>query len=600
MITYEDRKDIPETLKWSIEDIYEDDRAWESDFSKIDGLVEAVVSFAGRIAESAETLFDLLKAEETLERLISKLFLYARMHSDENTKDSHYQGLTTRIQSKSVKVNEAIAFITPEIMASDEAVLMGFVASHQDLNAYHHKLESLLKDKPHVLSEAEEKLLAMVGDMSGTPQRVFGMLNNADLQFPEVEKEDGSKVRLTHGNYVPLMESKDRRVRKDAFDALYATYEQHKHSLAAMLEGEVRKNIFYSKARKHADARSASLSRNHIDPAIYDGLIQGVHENLKPLHDYVALRADVMGSKVLEPYDLYLPLVSEVDESYSFEDAFEIVMKAIEPLGEEYVSVARRSLEERWYDVCENTGKRSGAYSWGTYDTKPYILLNHHGTLDNMFTLAHELGHSMHSHLTRSNQPYQYGDYSIFLAEVASTTNEALLTEYLLKIEKNPAKRAYIINHMIDQFRTTLYRQTLFAEFELAIHRIVEGGEGLTSDVLTKVYGDLHTRYYGENFNNDSAISLEWSRIPHFYYNFYVFQYATGFSAAMALSKRILTEGSPAVQDYLGFLKAGCSNYPVDVLRAAGADMTDPATVGNALSVFADKVNELKTLLAQL
>jgi oligoendopeptidase F len=458
------------------------------------------------------------------------------------------------------------------------------------LNTYKHYLDNILRFKAHTLSESEESLLALAGDMASAPGTIFEMLNAADLKFPSVQDSEGRTIQLTHGNFIPTMESKDRKLRQDAFKAYYSRYQEHIFTMASLIQAEVKKNEFFAKARNFKSAREAALFENNVPVAVYDQLIEAIHRNLPHMHRYMAIRKRLLGVEELHMYDLYVPMIASIDKNVAFEEAKGDVLASLAPLGESYVKTVESAFREGWMDIYENAGKRNGAYSWGTYDSKPYILLNYHGTLDHVFTLIHELGHSMHSYKTHSAQDYLYGHYSIFLAEVASTTNEALLNDYLLKGVEDKTERLYLINHYLDQFRATVFRQAMFAEFERDIHTIVEQGGALTADVLKSNYRALNEKYYGPEMVIDDEIAIEWARIPHFYYNFYVFQYATGFSAAVALSKAILAGEEGAVERYLEFLSAGRSGYPIDILKSAGADMTTGAPVDQTLELFGQLV----------
>ncbi len=455
----------------------------------------------------------------------------------------------------------------------------------------------LNEQRAHVLTEAEEAILAQASEVTSSPSNTFGMLNNADMKFPTIKDEDGEEVEITHGRYIRFLESSDRRVREDAFKAVYQTYDHYKNTFASTLSGQVKQDLFYANVRKYQSARQAALSKNHIPEVVYDQLIKTVNNRLDLLHRYIRLRKKVLGVDELHMYDLYTPLVKDVKMDIPYEEAKELVLKGVEPLGEEYVSTLREGFDKRWVDVEENVGKRSGAYSSGAYGTMPYILMNWQDNVNNLFTLAHEFGHSLHSYYTRKHQPYLYGDYTIFVAEVASTLNEALLNDYMVKHTEDPKEKLYLLNHFLEGFRGTVFRQTMFAEFEQLIHEKAANGESLTPELLTKTYYDLNVKYFGEDLIIDEEIGLEWARIPHFYYNFYVYQYATGYSAAAALSKQILEEGEPAVTRYLEFLQAGSSDYPIEVLKHAGVDMTSPEPIEQALSVFEKALTEMEQLL---
>jgi oligoendopeptidase F len=595
MQTLRERHEISDEYKWRIQEMYHSQEAWDQDFLKAKSQIQDLLSFKGKTGDSTDTLKSAIDAELELSRTIANLYTFAKMKLDEDTRVGDYQALVSRMESLSVDAQEAGAFLVPEIMAMDEAVVSAYRISGS-LELYQQYLDNILRFKPHTLSEREEALLAMAGDLASTPSTVFEMLNAADLKFPAVQDAEGNPIQLTHGNFIPTMESQDRMLRQNAFKAYYQTYQDHIFTMASLIQAEIKKNQFFAKARNFKSAREAALFENHVPVQVYDQLIEAIHRNLPRLHQYIAVRKRLLGVEELHMYDLYVPLIPSVQKNMKYEEGQAAVLDSLEPLGKTYVQTVTSAFEQGWIDVCENAGKRNGAYSWGTYDSKPYILLNYQDTLDSVFTLTHELGHSMHSFMTHSTQPYLYGHYSIFLAEVASTTNEALLNDYLLKKVNDKAERLHLLNHHLDQFRTTVFRQAMFAEFERDIHQIVEEGGALTADTLKAQYRALNEKYYGPDIVIDDEIAIEWARIPHFYYNFYVFQYATGFSAAIALSKAIL-EGEPdAVERYLEFLRAGRSAYPIEILRDAGADMASGLPVDQALERFGTLVEEFDLL----
>jgi oligoendopeptidase F len=520
------------------------------------------------------------------------------MRYDQDTTNSFYQAYNDRARNLYAQASSEMAYIVPEILSVPEEKIQAFLQENEELKVYSHSLDEINRQRPHVLSESEEALLAQASEVLGSSSNTFGMLNNADLKFPSIQDENGEEVEVTHGRYIQFLESEDQRVRRDAFQAVYDTYGKYKNTFASTLSGAVKKNNFYARVRKYDSARQAALSNNNIPEAVYDQLVNTVNDHLPLLHRYIEIRKRALELDELHMYDLFTPLEKEAKIEVKYEEAQDILLKALAKLGDEYVSILKEAYENRWVDVHENRGKRSGAYSSGTYGTNPYILMNWQDNVNNLFTLAHEFGHSVHSYYTRKTQPYVYGDYSIFVAEVASTCNEALLNDYLLQTTEDKKKRLYLLNHYLETFRGTVFRQTMFAEFEHAIHTKVQEGHALTPDLLTSMYYDLNKKYFGDALVIDEEIGLEWSRIPHFYYNYYVYQYATGFSAATALSKKILEEGEPAVEKYIGhFLKAGSSDYPIEVLKKAGVDMTSPAPVKEALQVFEEKLNELEQLL---
>jgi oligoendopeptidase F len=593
------REEIEEIYKWDLSSLYENDELWEKSYVNVQSAIKDIQEYKGNLFDSSNVFKQAIELELELSRNVSRLFTYAKMKQDENTQIADYQAMTARAESLSFEVEEATAFMTTELLANEYSVIEEYMNEDPELKLYEKYFKDLFKKKVHILSESEEKLLAQMGEVGSVAQNAFGMLNNADLKFPIVEDSNGEKIQLSHGNFVPTLESSDRLLRKNAFEAYYKVYEDHKNVYAAMLSGNVKKDIFYSKARRFDTARQAALFENDIPESVYDHLIEAVHKKLPAMHKYMDIRKRALKVEELHMYDIYTPIVENTKIEVSYEDAKDLALKALKPLGDRYIDVVEKSFSDKWIDVYENKGKRSGAYSWGSYDSKPYMLLNYHNTLDNAFTLVHEMGHSLHSYLTRKNQPYVYGNYSIFVAEVASTTNEALLNHYLIKNEENPKKKLFILNHYLEQFRGTIYRQTMFAEFERDIHTMVENGEALTEELLSNHYIELNKKYYGNEMISDELIRLEWARIPHFYYNFYVYQYATGFSAAIALSQRIIEEGEAAVADYLEFLKAGSSQSPIDILKKAGADMLSSEPVENALNLFSDLVDEFERLLFQ-
>ncbi|WAA08652.1 oligoendopeptidase F [Fervidibacillus albus] len=591
------RSEIPKEATWRLEDIFETDELWEKEFQEINDLLPKASEFQGTLGNSAEQLFKALTYRDEVMYRLGKLYTYAHMRYDQDTTNGTYQGMNDRAQMLYTRASSQFAFIVPEILSIDEEKIQQFLSENEQLKLYEHAIEEINLHRPHVLSAEMESVLAQASDVFGASSNTFGMLNNADLQFPTIQDENGDEVEVTHGRYINFLESDDRRVRRDAFKAVYDTYGKFQNTFASTLSGQVKRDNFIASVRKYDSARHAALSSNQIPEKVYDQLVDTVNKNLHLLHRYVQLRKRMLKLDDLHMYDLYTPLVKDVKMDLSYDEAKDIVLKGLAPLGEEYVAILKEGFENRWVDVYENKGKRSGAYSSGAYGTNPYILMNWQNNVNNLYTLAHEFGHSVHSYLTRKHQPYPYGNYSIFVAEVASTCNENLLTDYLLKTLDDDKKRLYILNHFLEGFRGTVFRQTMFAEFEHDIHVRAARGEALTADLLTNVYYDLNKKYFGEGMTVDKEIGLEWARIPHFYYNYYVYQYATGFSAASALSKQIIEEGTPAVERYFGFLKAGSSDYPIEVLKKAGVDMTSAKPVEEALRVFEEKLNEMEQLL---
>jgi oligoendopeptidase F len=593
------RSEIKVEDTWKLEDIFASDDAWEKEFEEVKALIPQMEKFKGKLGESAQTLYDALQEQDELTMRVSKLYTYAHMRYDQDTTNSFYQGLNDRIKTLYTQIASALSYVTPEILSIEESKIKQYMVEHKELKLYAHALDEITRERPHILSESEEALLAQASEVLGSSSNTFGMLNNADLEFPSIKDENGEEVEITHGRYIRFLESSDRRVREEAFKAVYETYGKFKNTFASTLSGTVKKDNFSARVRHYNSARHSALSTNNIPEEVYDNLVKTVNDNLHLLHRYIDLRKKVLGIEELHMYDLYTPLVKDVKMEVTYEEAKDYILKGLKPLGEDYLNVLKEGFENRWVDVHENKGKRSGAYSSGTYGTNPYILMNWQDNVNNLFTLAHEFGHSVHSYYTRKTQPYPYGDYSIFVAEVASTCNEALLNDYLLKTIDDEKQRLYLLNHYLEGFRGTVFRQTMFAEFEHDVHVRAQNGEPLTPELLTKLYYDLNKKYFGDNLVIDEEIGLEWARIPHFYYNYYVYQYATGFSAAAALSKQILEEGNAAVERYVGFLKSGSSDYPIEVLKKAGVDMTTSQPIEEALAVFEEKLTEMERLLNQ-
>lgn len=592
-----ERKDIPKEYIWDLESLYSNLEAWEKDYEKAVSLANDFLKHKDKVTASSENLFNTLKDRDELYRVVSNLYTYSRMKLDEDTRISDSQALEDKGLNLYVQVEEKTSFLVPEILTLDSNTLEKYYTEKEELKLYKQYLDDLLRQKDHVLSAREESILAQMGEIASAPHQIFSMLSNADMKFPVIKNEEGKDVEITHGNFIPLMESKDRNVRKTAFEELYNTYYGFKNTFASSLSGDLKKNIFMSKIRNYNSSIEASLDENNVPVSVYDNLIKSVHDNLDSMHKYMEIRKRALGVEELHMYDLYTPIVKDADFKIPYEEGIEIIKKALSPLKEEYLSAMQEGFNSRWIDVYENRGKRSGAYSSGTFDSKPFILLNYHDTLDSVFTTAHEMGHSMHSYFSSKNQPYVYSGYSIFVAEVASTANEALLMDYMLKNVKDKNEKLYLLNHYLEQFRTTVFRQTMFAEFEKTINEHIENGGALTADYLCDTYKKLNELYYGPNIVVDDEIAIEWARIPHFYYNYYVFQYATGFSAAIALSQQILKEGDKAVERYLGFLKSGSSDYPINVLKKAGVDMTTEEPVDNALTLFRQLVDEMDKLI---
>lgn len=592
-----ERGEIPLELTWRLEDIFTTDEAWQEEFKLLQQDIKEVEKYKGKLSESANTLYELLALQDSLSERLGKLYTYSHMKNDQDTTNSLYQGMNAQAETLLTQASSAMSYVVPEILGMEENTIATFLSEKKELGLYKKVLDDINRQRPHVLSEKEEALLAQASEALSNSSTTFSMLNNADLTFPSIKNENGEEVDVTHGRYSTFLESRDRRVREDAFKAVYSTYGKFKNTFASTLSGNIKAQNFSAKVRNYPSARAGALDNNNIPEQVYDNLVEAVNEKLSLLHRYTELRKKVLELDELHMYDLYTPLVKDVEMKVSYDEAKEHVLKSLAPLGEEYADILREGFENRWIDVEENKGKRSGAYSSGAYGTNPYILLNWQDDVNNTFTLTHELGHSVHSYYTRKSQPYRYGNYSIFVAEVASTTNEALLNDYLLKTLDDEKQKLYILNHFLEGFRGTVFRQTMFAEFEHDIHVRAQNGEALTADRLTEIYYELNKKYFGDAVVSDEEIGLEWARIPHFYYNYYVYQYATGYSAAMALANDILEGEDGAVDRYLDFLKAGSSDYPIEVLKKAGVDMTSKQPILDALEVFEEKLNEMEKML---
>ncbi len=591
------RQELQQEFKWDLESVYANDEGWEKDFAEVKDLAEKIKGYFGRLGESAKTLLDCLKLRDEITVLGTQVIIYANLRRDEDTGNAKHQGMGDRAGSLDVLLQTAMSFIQPELLSLDDGVVSGFLSEEPGLDEYRHYLKNVMRRKPHTLSPREERLLAMVGELDEAPYNIFSMLNNADMRFPEISDESKEKVELSHGRFIKYMQSKDRRVRREAYEAMYTTYGKVKNTLATSLNGKIKGGMFFAKARDFASAREAALFEDNIPVSVYDNVIDTVNSHLEPLHRYVSLKKRVLGLDKISMHDIYAPLVAEAKLEVPFEKGKEMVLAALAPLGEEYVQNASKAFTEGWIDVYENKGKRSGAYSWGSYSTKPFMLLNYDDTLDSASTLAHELGHSMHSYYSRSTLPPSSAEYPIFLAEVASTLNEALLNDYLLKVTTDKQKRLYIINEYLETIRGTVYRQTLFAEFEKKIYARSEAGQSMTNEDFSALWLELNKKYYGPEMEVDDLIGLEWARIPHFYYNFYVYKYVTGFAAATSLAQNVVAGDQEATSRYLQFLKSGGSDYPLNILKTAGVDMTQPQPLITTLEVFSKLLAELEQLL---
>lgn len=591
------RSEIAEADKWALEDLFLTDADWEAAVKQLEEQLAQLKGYAGKVSASADALYAYLTLADKTENLFEKVLVYSNEKMHEDMGNSTYQGYAAQAQAAAARLSAAEAFFEPELLAMEESRLQGFLKEEPKLEKYRLLIDRVWRRKAHTLSAAEEEILAKTYEMATAPDDIFSMFNDADAKFGTIRDENGKEVELTHGRFGGFMESSDRRVRKEAFEALYQTYDQFQNTLAATYSANVKKAKFYADVRKYPSALAAALAPGNIPTEVYDNLIETVHRFLPAMYRYVALRKRTLGVEELHMYDVYVPLVADQTKKIPFAEAKEIVKRGLAPMGEEYVSHLEEGFDHRWIDVYENRGKRSGAYSWGAYGTHPYVLLNYQGKLDDVFTLAHEMGHALHSWYSNANQPYVYSGYLIFVAEVASTCNESLLMQYLLKESKDKKEKAYLLNHFIDQFKGTLFRQTMFAEFEKITHEMYAKGESLTAERLCAVYMDLNRKYFGEEMVSDPQIALEWARIPHFYTEFYVYQYATGFSCAIALSKRILEMGEAGVADYMKFLKGGCSKDPIELLKMAGVDISTPKPVEDALQLFEELVSELEELL---
>ncbi|WP_289136051.1 oligoendopeptidase F [uncultured Brevibacillus sp.] len=593
------RSDVPAEYKWRLEDIYPSDADWEKDVQKSKQLADQIAALKGHLGQSGNQLLQALTLQDELLKTLDQVYVYARMRRDEDNANSKYQGLTDRATGLSTQVYGAISYIQPEILAISNEELKKWIKEEEGLAHYRILLEEIMRFKPHTLSSEEEALLANMSELASSPSKIYGMLNNADMKFPMIKDENGEEVELTKGRYTQFMESKDRRVRKEAFEALYETYGKFRNTIAASLTSAIKGDVFYARTRKYPSALYAALFADNVDLSVYDNLIATVREHLPLMHRYIALRKKLLGVDELHMYDLYVPIVPEVEMNIPYDQAVSTIKEALHPLGEEYGRILEEGFSNGWIDVHENEGKTSGAYSWGAYTTHPYVLMNYQDNVNNMFTLAHEMGHALHSYHSNHAQPYTYADYKIFVAEVASTLNEALLMNHLLETTTDKKQRMYLINYYLEQFRGTVFRQTMFAEFEKIVHAKEEQEEPLTADSLSEIYRELNVAYHGPDMVVDKEVDLEWARIPHFYRNFYVYKYATGFSAATSLSKQILEEGQPAVDRYLQFLKGGSSDYPLNLLKTAGVDMTSAAPIAEALSVFKGLLEEMEQLVGE-
>ena len=581
---------------WCLEDMFESDDFWEEEFGRLQRMIFQYEDFEGTLGESADSLLEYLKFNDETNLLMERLYVYANMRYHQDMANSMYQEFAARAQKLMVEISGASAFAEPEILEITTEKINIFFNENPELETYKRYISEILRGKNHTLDKKTETILAKSRQMANAAENIFSMYNGADIKFPSITTEEGEEIEITHGNFVPLLESTDREVRKAAFEGVYETYGKMRNTLAATFAANLDQANFYAQVRNFSSAREMYLYGSNIPESVYDNLIETVHKNMDKMHKYVSLRKKILDVSELHMYDLYTPIAKAPDTKYSFEAAKDIVLEGLAPMGEEYIKVLEEGFDNRWIDVYENEGKRSGAYSWGAYGIHPYVLMNYHGTLDHVFTLAHEMGHAIHSYYSDANQPYVNAGYKIFVAEVASTCNESLLIQHLLKITEDEEEKAYLINHFLEQFKGTLYRQTMFAEFEKIAHSMVQNGEGVTADRLCEIYYNLNKKYFGDDIVIDKEIELEWARIPHFYNPFYVYQYATGLSAAIALSKRIIEEGKPAVEDYMKFLKGGSSQDPIELLKIAGVDMTSAKPIETALELFCNLLDELQKM----
>ena len=591
------RSEVKEENTWNVKDMYATQEDWEKELKDISEIIDRVAAFEGKAAENAQNLFTVLENLAKAGEKLDKAYNYAERLFDEDQTNTTHQAMSAKAYSAYASCGSKTAFVDPEIIAIPENVLETFYKEVPGLELYRKQIAEIRRMKEHCLSSEMEKLLAMTAEMSQTPADTFSILNNADLVFPEIQDENGESVRITHGRYGQFLQSSDRRVRKEAFEKLYQTYKQFLNTSASLYGGNIKQQVFHAKARKYVSSLECAVDANHVSSSVYHNLIDTVNKNLDKMHHYVSLRKKCLGLDEMHMYDIYTPMIADAARKVSFEEAKDTVLKALAPLGEDYVNKVKEGFENRWIDVYENQGKRSGAYSAGAYGCHPYVLLNYNGTLDDMFTLAHEMGHAMHSYYSNETQPYIYAEYKIFVAEVASTCNEILLMEYLLKNTTDKKERAYLLNHYLDSFKGTVYRQTQFAEYEMLTNKMYEDGESLTADSLSNAYLELNKKYYGSDIISDEQIGYEWARIPHFYYNFYVYQYATSYCAAFSVAHKILEEGAPAVERYKKFLSGGCSMAPVELLKIAGVNLETPAPIQDALNAFDQIIREMETLV---
>jgi oligoendopeptidase F len=591
------RSEIELKYKWHLEDIIPDETTWDKLNKEINELLQQLTDYQGHLGDSAESMYQVMDLIDRIGQKFELVYAFAHMKRDEDSLNTKAQELFGQAQQLLTNIQAAQSFVIPELLKLDEALINEYLSVHPKLALYKHAIEDTFRQKPHVLSENEEAILAKTSQISRTAKNVYDILADADLKFPKVKDEDQVDVEITPGRFIRLLRSENRQVRKDSFEATYNTYGKLQNTMAALLDASVQKDVFYARVRQYDSALQMALDQDNIPESVYDNLLNTIHDNIQQLHRYVRLRKKALGLDELHMYDLYVQIVPNVKMSLDYQKSWELVLAGLQPLGQEYLNTLLTGKDHRWIDVYETEGKTSGAYSFGVYGVHPFVLLNHQNTLDDAFTLAHEMGHALHSFYSNKTQPYVYSDYTIFLAEIASTLNEALLVEHLLKVTKEPLKRMYIINHQLEQIRTTVFRQTMFAEFEKLTHQKVENGETLTCETLNSIYRQLNQTYYGQDIVIDDLIKLEWIRIPHFYRAFYVYKYATGFSAALALSRLILSQGESAVDKYINFLSSGSKDYSLNLLKQAGVDMTKPQPIQACMDTFSSLLDEMESLL---
>ena len=594
------RDEVPVEKTWDLTTIFPSDEAWEVAYKEATEKEEEVQKYEGTLGDGADAFLEAIEAMYAASRAVSKVYVYAHLKSDQDTGNNTYQAMSSRAMTLITNAQAASSWFEPQVLELSDEKLEGYFEENSDLEVYRHEINNITANRKHVLSAEIEGLLAEAGEVLNASSQTFSILNNADLTFPVVKGEDGEDVQLSHGLYGQLLESKNRDVRKGAFEGLYGVYGGLKNTFASTFQTNVKKNNYISKTHNFDSSRHRALSNNHIPEEVHETLIEVVNDNLHLLHRYMELRKKLLGVEKLEMYDLYVSMIGEAGLKYDYDEATDVTYEALEILGPEYNDVLKKAFEDRWIDIQENQGKRSGAYSSGTYDTNPYILLNWHDSLNHLYTLVHELGHSVHSYFTRNNQPYVYGNYSIFLAEIASTTNENILTDHLLENAKSNEEKAQILNHYLDGFKGTVFRQTQFAEFEHWAHETAAEGTPLTAEFLSEKYGEMNDKYYGPAVENTDGIELEWSRIPHFYMNYYVYQYSTGFAAATALADRIVNKEEGALEEYLTYLKAGSSDFPIEIMKKAGVDMTNKDYIERAMKVFEERLNQLEAIVEEL